>query len=376
MKGLIVLKLEYELIILLTKQDLNESEINRLKELLGSHLEWDRIIGLLYIHRVLGIAWLNLKKYYSQDEKNRCAMPRLFKLLNESYNAQKEKFSEQLEYTYQVCKALEDKNIRYVVLKGVSLSGIIYKDGGLRDFNDNDILIHPNDLDRAKEEILSLGYVQGNVKHHIKIVKPTRRELLIRRMNSHEVIPLVKDISKDSMLAAHHVIDLHFSVNLMTKNHNEDIVEKFLNHRIKEKIQGKMIYSLDYNDMFIFLCEHFYKEAKSVRDLNMYKDLLLYKICDIYHILLNKNLINWNTIVSTIEEYEMEKQVEFALTYVKRIFKCDISPLLNKNSYNEDFDIVYQYDSEEVAYKHNANQELVDRVFDISRPRMINEINK
>ena len=45
-------------------------------------------------------------------------MPRLFKLLNESYNAQKEKFSEQLEYTYQVCKALEDKNIRYVVLKG------------------------------------------------------------------------------------------------------------------------------------------------------------------------------------------------------------------------------------------------------------------
>ena len=61
MKGLIVLKLEYELIILLTKQDLNEGEINRLKELLGSHLEWDRIIGLLYIHRVLGIAWLNLK---------------------------------------------------------------------------------------------------------------------------------------------------------------------------------------------------------------------------------------------------------------------------------------------------------------------------
>ena len=58
-------------------------------------------------------------------------------------------------------------------------------------------------------------------------------------MNSHEVIPLVKDISKDSMLAAHHVIDLHFSVNLMTKNHNEDIVEKFLNHRIKEKSKGR-----------------------------------------------------------------------------------------------------------------------------------------
>ena len=72
----------------------------------------------------------------------------------------------------------------------------------------------------------------------------------------------------------------------------------------------------------------------------------------------------------------MEKQVEFAFNLCKRIFKCDISPLLNKNSYNEDFDIVYQYDSEEVAYKHNANQELVDRVFDISRPRMINEINK
>ena len=49
----------------------------------------------------------------------------------------------------------------------------------------------------------------------------------------------------------------------------------------------------------------------------MYKDLLLYKICDIYHILLNKNLINWNTIVSTIEEYEMENKLSLLLTYVK-----------------------------------------------------------
>ncbi|WP_152656512.1 nucleotidyltransferase family protein [Oceanobacillus sp. CFH 90083] len=37
----------------------------------------------------------------------------------------------------------------------------MYHDLGLRDFNDNDIFVHPQDIEKAKKIILNLDYEQG-----------------------------------------------------------------------------------------------------------------------------------------------------------------------------------------------------------------------
>lgn len=360
---------EQELVVLLTKQDLNDNEKKHLIKLLQMNLSWDKVIGILELHRVAGIAWLNIKKYFFNNNQNRCSCPRLYKYLMNSYNIQTCRAKEQLKYTLEVCELLNKNGIKYVLLKGIAVSKELYNDLGLRDFNDNDILVHPNEVEKAKNLILSLDYRQGDSKHLTKITKPTRKEIMIRKINSHEIVPLIKDVSNDTYFLTQHIIDLHFSVNLMTKNREENDLEEWFESRNVIRFNNCSINVLNWEYLLIFLSEHFYKEAVSHRDLMMYKDLLLYKLCDIYFLIKNKS-INWDKVISLSIKYNFTKQLCFTLKYLSAIYDIHpineiITTLESRNTFS--MDNVYYYDSKEIAYTY-TDQSLKERIFDINKP--------
>ncbi|MEK5364678.1 nucleotidyltransferase family protein [Bacillus sp. FSL R5-0654] len=360
------LRNEYKLIILLTKKDLNLYEKEHLVDLLHKNLEWDKIIGMLEVHRVAGIAWLNLKQYFFNDDSNRCAFPRLYKYLKNAYSIQKCRADEQFKYTSVICQSLTENKIEYVLLKGISLSEYVYEDLGLRDFNDNDILVHPDDTERAKSLILSLGYEQGESKHHSKIIKPNRKEILVRKLSSHEIVPLVKNVVDSEQFLTQHIIDLHFSVNLMTKNHNINIIDELFRRKIEFEINNQKIFMLNKESLLIFLAEHFYKEAICYRDVKMHKDLLLYKLADIYYLLAKKE-IDWNWVLEFSKKYNFENQIFFALKYIQKIFDTtSFDRILNNLIVKEDtiLNNVYHYDSDSLAFVYD-NENLIERMFDI-----------
>ncbi|MGY1422629.1 nucleotidyltransferase domain-containing protein [Bacillus cereus] len=365
-----ILKDEHKLVILLSKRNLNVAERQDLVELLHKDLEWDKVIGMLEMHRVAGIAWLNIKQYFFNDNRNRCAFPRLYKFLKNSYSAQKYRAEEQFKYTSMVCKLLSDNAIEYVLLKGISLSEYVYEDFGLRDFNDSDILVHPNDIEKAKDLIISLGYEQGETKHYTKVIKPNRKELLVRKLSSHEIVPLIKDVSEQEVFLTQHIIDLHFSVNLMTKNHNFNIIEDLFARKIRVEINNQEIAMLNKEDLMIFLAEHFYKEAICYRDVKMHKDLLLYKLCDLYY-LVNKKELDWNFILDFSKKYNFDNQLYFSLKYIQEVFKTtSFNWILEKLIVKEDMVMnnVYFYDSNNIAFVY-MDDNLVDRMFDIHKVR-------
>ncbi|WP_252189263.1 nucleotidyltransferase domain-containing protein [Rossellomorea vietnamensis] len=345
-------------------------EEKELIKLLHMNLEWDKVLGIIEMHRVGGIGWLNLNKYFFNDNKNRCKFPRLYKFLKNSYSAQKLRAEEHLKYTSLVCLALTENNISYVLLKGLSLSEYVYNDLGLRDFNDNDILVHPNDIEKAKNIIMNLGYEQGETKHYTKIIKSNRKEQLVRKLSSHEIIPLIRDVSGSEIFLTQHIIDLHFSVNLMTKERSNNITTEFLSSSRSITIKGNQIQILNKENLLIFLTEHFYKEAISYRDVTMYKDLLLYKLCDIYY-LINKNHIDWDYILEFANKNNFEKQLYFALVYVQEAFNtATLTTIINKLDVRENFfdDNVYYYDSSDIAFTYNSGS-LIERMFDIDKPK-------
>ncbi|QHE59795.1 hypothetical protein FHE72_01125 [Rossellomorea vietnamensis] len=361
---------EYKLVVLLSKRDLDMVEEKELIKLLHMNLEWDKVLGIIEMHRVGGIGWLNLNKYFFNDNKNRCKFPRLYKFLKNSYSAQKLRAEEHLKYTSLVCLALTENNISYVLLKGLSLSEYVYNDLGLRDFNDNDILVHPNDIEKAKNIIMNLGYEQGETKHYTKIIKSNRKEQLVRKLSSHEIIPLIRDVSGSEIFLTQHIIDLHFSVNLMTKERSNNITTEFLSSSRSITIKGNQIQILNKENLLIFLTEHFYKEAISYRDVTMYKDLLLYKLCDIYY-LINKNHIDWDYILEFANKNNFEKQLYFALVYVQEAFNtATLTTIINKLDVRENFfdDNVYYYDSSDIAFTYNSGS-LIERMFDIDKPK-------
>src|SRR5690606_23514824 len=365
-----ILNKDEELVLLLSYPNLSEKQTKKLKFLLESYLNSDRVIGMIELHRIAGLAWKNIQRYFFNDTNNRWSCNRLYKYLYTSYKFHTLRGNEQLVYTYEVCNKLEQSNIEYVLLKGIINSHGLYNDFGLRDFNDNDILIHPKDIDAATRLILNLGYIQGESKHLTKIKKLTRKEKIIRSLASHEVIPFIKTLSTENKVSSQHIVDLHFSVNLMSGKRTDEIIAKWLKSKIAIKINEKKLYTLNWEDMFLFLCEHFYKEAISVRDLKMYKDLLLYKICDIYFLIEYKK-IRWNEIINKAKALELEKQVYFTLMYLKDVFNAthleaiiqDVSPE-NTTFLHQ----VYHYNSDKVAFEYK-DELLVKRFFDINKPQ-------
>ncbi|WP_078557197.1 nucleotidyltransferase family protein [Bacillus alkalicellulosilyticus] len=361
---------EERLVLMLAKKNLSKEERGILIQLMESHLDWERIMGSLSLHRIKGIAWSNLKKIFGRDFNIKLTYPNFFKELDYAYRYQMLKAKENMKLTLEVCNEFEKNNVKHVVLKGFVSSSVIYNDFGMREFGDNDILIHSSQLEQALTILKDKGYTQGNYNViNDEITEASRREKIVRTMVSHEVIPLVH---KGNPILPHHEVDLQFSIDLMTGNKTDMEVQQLLNRRVEMKLGEGSFYTLDLYDFLIFLCIHFYKEAISLMEVLHYGDLNLYKLCDIYYLIEDFSNINWKEFLFRIQQLNVEKEVYYSLHYVINIFDLMIPVNIIKAISPKNLDYineVYYYNNENVA--HVWGDPIIKRIFNIDRVKQI-----
>jgi hypothetical protein len=63
--------------------------------------------------------------------------------------------------TAEVVGALRARDVRSILLKGPTLSDLLYRDGGLRTYVDVDLLIAERDASRTSDVLLALGFAYG-----------------------------------------------------------------------------------------------------------------------------------------------------------------------------------------------------------------------
>jgi hypothetical protein len=63
--------------------------------------------------------------------------------------------------TAEVVGALRARDVRSILLKGPTLTALLYRDGGLRTYVDVDLLIAQRDASRTSEVLLALGFAYG-----------------------------------------------------------------------------------------------------------------------------------------------------------------------------------------------------------------------
>jgi hypothetical protein len=91
--------------------------------------------------------------------------PSTFNFLRSTYYqtlAQNTLMYQELE---RILKALDRAGIEVIVLKGAALAATVYADIGLRPMGDLDLLVKDEQLPRALEVILSMGYVEEPIPH-------------------------------------------------------------------------------------------------------------------------------------------------------------------------------------------------------------------
>lgn len=352
---------EKEFIILLIKYELNSNEEKYLKELITYDLDWESISYQIIKNKIGGLVWKNLKKYILNDPNVHFPFPEFIKYSYSTYIYQKKKGLEQEKITKDILNDFNENNLNYVLLKGISVIISIYNDYGLRTFNDNDLLIEKDNINFANTLLKNKGYTQGEISNFINFRETSKKENLIWSISSHELMPYTKFLSGNDAHFLYHIIDIHYSANLMTKKRNINFIIEMLAN--KENIQGINI--LDTKYLLLFLCEHFYKEAIYIEPYKENNDISLYKLCDI-HYLLSIKTIDWSSLYDLSKKLDLEKPLNYTMKYIFEIFGNkgfeELESLVNMYVQSKNImDRVYEYDSEKVSYVYQT-QDYLDRI--------------
>lgn len=364
---------EERFVLLCSKAALHDAEIADFNRLMTTHMDWSRVFGLLHTHGVMGTAWLNIAHYYLVDGTEKGIYGKFISSVKQMYHMQKIRGEQQCQLTLDICQELDRQGVEYSLLKGIVLSQVAYGDLGSRDFKDNDILIHSSQIDEAVKIMKEKGYIQGVINHKTHSVTPlSRREIMIRSMTSHEVIPLIK-VVEGSPFLEYHALDLQFSLDLMTSRRTDAAVKQMLERSQNIDVAGQKVRTLEWEDLLLFMLIHLSREATSELDVMAYKDVLLYKFMDVHRFLNSPCVfVHWDKFLQRVQELNFRKEVFYALYYT-RVLYGEAGPdgtLEALNIKNHEFmNEVYHYNSDEIAIRWEVS--LLERLFDMNRPSKV-----
>jgi hypothetical protein len=312
---------EVELVLLLSNPLLGDDGAKRARQLGAQLLDWNQVFGMLVMHRTLALAWKNIVDHElgsPQDFKPEYVLP----MLEVFAKGQAALAHEHVMFSSEIAQALEQAGIGNVVLKGPALAMLAYGDLGMRISNDTDILIHRADLTRAHRVMHQLGYMQGTWDFSQHTVVPASRQQIIQHtIYSHETFPYVVPAPGSRMMERHQV-DMHFSVDIDTANSTDAVVSDMLSQRIPiEPSPESRFWSVNQEDMFVFVCVNFAREARLRTETVELVDLVLYKLVDVLGLLGNRTYpLDETRVLARVAQLGMAQEVYFALHHLAELF--------------------------------------------------------
>ncbi len=365
---------EATIILHSAKVNITDEDNKIIIDKVSSGIDWGKFLYLCIHHRVAPLVYktfseLNIfnyvEKHIARVIKGECNRIRLH---NETI------FNE----VQIISKSFSEFGIKAILLKGIMLGHSVYKDIALREFGDMDYLVHVDDLSKATEALEKLGYLQGyyDVNKH-QITKATKREKMLHRINTHEIIQFNKLI--DSNFCSVLEVDVNFDIIWKGNPRLKEIYILDISDIIKNSIQisfgDTKVLSLNPEYQLLQLCTHLYSEAVYfcydpdwLRDKG---DLNLIKFCDIYE-LIQQEKIDWKYFAEIVHKNKISKPVFYTLYLLSLLFK-DTIPQNLLESLNVDPEII------DIYYDESGNTRrwdlgFFDRMFEIDKK--VSEINQ
>jgi hypothetical protein len=243
-----------QLLLLMCRYPYDEKEKVVLSGLLGEVRDWHKMTELINAHGIIALAAYNireagLEKSIPEDAMAALDNGRMQSVVRNSWLTERWK---------EVNTILCDGGIKHVLLKGMALEHTLYGGKGLRQMNDNDILIKRDDALKAWYLLQDNGFSPELIKSplHKKIMMDIGKHLPSLYKNGYAV-------------EIHHkLFNKNFNAEMLTENPVDDAVEINISDT-KAWILPKQIH-------LIYLRNHFEKHASegSVQ-LRQYADIIL-----------------------------------------------------------------------------------------------------
>lgn len=234
----------------------------------------------------------------------------------------------------KICQGLDERNIRYAILKGFHLKTFLYeKSDNLirRIFNDIDILVEKKEIKCVNELLESMGYFKGEYDPETNSLRRySRKEEVQFLMTSHQSAQYIKpSVFGSTCINDVFIVDVNFSI-FEGGNVPDPISTKYLLECSVEQRGSApfFYYSLNLEHDFFQLFYHLYKDSKYEIKKTNNEQFLLCNLIDIYrYIKLNGGKINWNYVSEMLEKANVKKEFK---DLIKLLNEWTASSLVNE----------------------------------------------
>jgi hypothetical protein len=227
---------------------------------------------------------------------------------------------------FKECQPILSQNeIPYVIVKGTILSQIAYTEPYIRNSNDIDILVAPNNTTAFNRLLKDNGFVQGTICNG-EITPVSREKRVYQTFYSHQLLPFIKKTE----IASCPLINIDVNTNIFWGESTYKVnMEDLLSNRINISVEGIEVYKLDPISEFIVLCLHHFKDMNSIYLLSQ-GSLKLRLFIDIYRYIQSQHtVLPINELLKKCERWNALPYVYYCLYQTAYLFP---SRILNRYS--------------------------------------------
>jgi hypothetical protein len=149
-----------ELLLLLSHYPFDELNRETLSDLLAEVKDWPKLAELINAHGIIALAAYNIKEAGLEKK----IPPEAMAILENGYLQSVVRNTWLTQHWKEVNTILCNAEIKHVLLKGMALEHTLYGSRGLRQMNDNDILIKKEDCMKAWSLLQQYGFSPGKIK--------------------------------------------------------------------------------------------------------------------------------------------------------------------------------------------------------------------
>lgn len=226
---------EVQLLLTCSTTEFDFHRQKRIELYLNKTLDWEYIIDLASLHRLMPILYWNLRNYPNSVPKETYSYLKDYFLKN----TQKNLFF--LAELFDILSILANEGITAIPFKGPILAISIYGNISLRDFDDLDIFINPQDVLKSRESLTSKGFRSVLSLDDVKEKKYFKSQ--------HEYQFRNKD--------KNYLLELHWKFSeLYFYFPNDELEVLDANNLSSTLIQNRDIKSFSPEDLLLILCIH------------------------------------------------------------------------------------------------------------------------
>ena len=295
---------EEQLILSVVKLQPTAEELERINNLIPLIRDWE------YFTRTItdrGIAPLLFKKLSLLSNKQ--LIPDKVQVhLQQAYYKTFSRSTMLYEQFRKVIEEFGKQNIRVIALKGIYLSEFLYRDIGLRQFSDIDLLVNKEDGEKCLSVLRTMGF---------KAVILGVTEFIDSKSEVIHYSPMVLNGVS---------VEIHIKLHRFSKHYAID-VNSFIQRAVPVKLNSVNVSALELHDLLIHLCVHLDKHFRGGHvQFTSFSDLV--NLLDKY-----AAEINWTLLKERCTENKASKVVFTYLMLVHYFYKATL-PQIILDEYN------------------------------------------